>query len=128
MDEILGLPAGTVRADQKLDELENLDSTEIISRIVLAKAHSDVSVLPDPSVTSSKVADLARCATNCVARIADCDASKDHRVNERILHCDPISSCFLDMNSRSVILREAKNPRIWPLQMRRFFGRSAPSE
>jgi acyl carrier protein len=58
LDEILGLPAGTVRADQKLDELENWDSMALISFIVLAETHSNVSILPDQIVTCSTVADL----------------------------------------------------------------------
>lgn len=62
MDEILGLPAGTVRADQKLDELENWDSTALIGFIVLAEANTNVSISPDQIVTCTTVADLLRLA------------------------------------------------------------------
>jgi acyl carrier protein len=62
MDEILGLPAGTVRADQKLDELENWDSTALVSFIVLAESNTNVAILPDQIVTCSTVADLLRLA------------------------------------------------------------------
>jgi acyl carrier protein len=58
LDEILGLPPGTVRADQQLDELENWDSMALISFIVLAETHSKVSISPDQIVTCSTVADL----------------------------------------------------------------------
>jgi len=58
LDEILGLPAGTVRADRKLDELENWDSMALISFIVLAESHSNVSISPAQIVTCSTVADL----------------------------------------------------------------------
>lgn len=62
MDELLGLPAGTVRADQKLDELENWDSTALIGFMVLAEANTNASISPDQIVTCSTVADLLRLA------------------------------------------------------------------
>jgi len=62
MDEILGLPAGTVRGHEKLEELENWDSTALISFIVLAETNSSVSIPPDQIVTCSTVADLLRLA------------------------------------------------------------------
>jgi acyl carrier protein len=62
MDEILGLPAGTVQGHQKLEELENWDSTALISFIVLAESNSNVSVSPDQIVSCSTVADLVRLA------------------------------------------------------------------
>jgi acyl carrier protein len=58
MDEILGLPAGTIRGDEKLEDLENWDSTALISFVALAEAHSDANVSPDQIVTCSTVADL----------------------------------------------------------------------
>jgi acyl carrier protein len=62
MDEILGLPGGTVQAHQKLEELENWDSTALISFIVLAETNSSVSISPDQIVSCSTVADLLRLA------------------------------------------------------------------
>jgi acyl carrier protein len=62
MDEILGLPAGTVQGHQKLEELENWDSTALVSFIVLAETHSSVSISPDQIVSCSTVADLLRLA------------------------------------------------------------------
>jgi acyl carrier protein len=62
MDEILGLPAGTIRGDEKLEELENWDSTALISFVVLAEAHSGANVSPDQIVACATVADLLRLA------------------------------------------------------------------
>jgi len=62
MDEILGLPGGTVHAQQKLEDLENWDSTALISFIVLAETNSSVSISPDQIVNCSTVADLLQLA------------------------------------------------------------------
>jgi acyl carrier protein len=62
MDEILGLPGGTVHAHQKLEDLENWDSTALISFIVLAETQSSVSISPDQIVSCSTVADLLQLA------------------------------------------------------------------
>ena len=62
MDEILGLPAGTLRGHEKLEELERWDSTSLITFIALADANSGVSVSPDQIVNCSTVADLLRLA------------------------------------------------------------------
>jgi acyl carrier protein len=62
MDEILGLPPGTIRGDEKLEELENWDSTALISFVVLAEMQSGVNVTPDQIVTCSTVADLLHLA------------------------------------------------------------------
>ena len=62
MDEILGLPHGTVRAHQTLEELENWDSITLINFIVLAETNSSVSISPDQIVSCSTVADLLRLA------------------------------------------------------------------
>jgi acyl carrier protein len=62
MDEILGLPGGTVRAHQKLEDLENWDSTALISFIVLAETHSSVNISPDQIASCSTVADLLKLA------------------------------------------------------------------
>jgi hypothetical protein len=62
MDEILGLPAGTLRGNEKLEELENWDSTSLITFIALADANSGVSISPAQIVNCSTVADLLRLA------------------------------------------------------------------
>ncbi len=61
MDDILGLPGGTVRAHQKLEELENWDSTALISFIMLAESNN-VDIAPDQIVNCATVADLLRLA------------------------------------------------------------------
>ena len=62
MDEILGLPAGTLRGDEKLEELESWDSTALINLIVLAETNNNVHIAPDQVVTCFTVADLLRLA------------------------------------------------------------------
>lgn len=62
MDEILGLRAGTLRGDEKLEELENWDSTALISLIVLAETTNDAHISPDQVVGCSTVADLLQLA------------------------------------------------------------------
>jgi acyl carrier protein len=62
MDEILGLRAGTLRGDEKLEELENWDSTALISLIVLAENSNDAHISPDQVVGCTTVADLLRLA------------------------------------------------------------------
>ena len=62
MDEILGLRAGTLRGDEKLDELQNWDSTSLITLIVLAETANDAHISPEQVVGCSSVADLLRLA------------------------------------------------------------------
>ncbi len=62
MDEILGLRAGTLRGNEKLEELERWDSTALISLIVLAETHNSAQISPDQVVGCSTVADLLRLA------------------------------------------------------------------
>ena len=62
MDEILGLAAGTLRGDEKLEELETWDSTALINLIVLAETNNNVQITPDMVVSCSTVADLLRVA------------------------------------------------------------------
>lgn len=62
MDEILGLRAGTLRGDEKLDELQNWDSTTLIELIVLAEAANDAHISPAQVVGCSTVTDLLRLA------------------------------------------------------------------
>jgi len=62
MDEILNLPAGTLRGDEKLENLENWDSTSLITFIAMAETNGGVSLSSDEIVTCSTVADLLRLA------------------------------------------------------------------
>jgi acyl carrier protein len=62
MDEILDLRAGTLRGDEKLEELENWDSTALISLIVLAETTSSAHLSPEQIVGCSTVADLLQLA------------------------------------------------------------------
>jgi acyl carrier protein len=62
MDEILDLRIGTLRGDEKLEELENWDSTALISLIVLAETNNNAQITPDQVVGCSTVADLLRLA------------------------------------------------------------------
>jgi hypothetical protein len=61
MDEILDLPAGTLRGDEKLEELPNWDSTSLITFIALPE-NNGMSISPGQIVTCSTVADLLRLA------------------------------------------------------------------
>lgn len=62
MDEILGLPAGTLRGHEKLEDLATWDSTALVNLIVLAETNNNVSISPDQVVSCSTVADLLRLA------------------------------------------------------------------
>ena len=62
MDEILGLPVGTLRGHEKLEELETWDSTALINLIVLAETNNNVHISPDQVVNCYTVADLLRLA------------------------------------------------------------------
>jgi hypothetical protein len=62
MDAILGLRPGTIRGDEKLEELQNWDSTSLISMVVLAEQSNYAHVTPDQVVGCSTVADLLRLA------------------------------------------------------------------
>lgn len=62
LDEILGLKAGTLRGDEKLEDLKNWDSTALISLIVVAEANNNLQIAPDQVVGCSTVADLLRLA------------------------------------------------------------------
>ena len=61
MDEILDLPAGTLRGHERLEELQNWDSTSLITFIALAETNG-VAISPGQIVTCSTVADLLRLA------------------------------------------------------------------
>lgn len=62
MDEILGLPAGTLRGEEKLEELENWDSTSLITLIAMAESNNGVRISPGQIVNCSTVADLVSLA------------------------------------------------------------------
>ena len=62
MDEILGLRPGTLHGNEKLDELQNWDSTALIELIVLAETANDVEISPEQVVGCATVADLLRLA------------------------------------------------------------------
>jgi acyl carrier protein len=62
MDEILGLRAGTLRGNEKLEELKAWDSTALISLIVMAEENNSAQISPDQVVGCSTVADLLRLA------------------------------------------------------------------
>jgi acyl carrier protein len=62
MDEILGLRPGTLRGDEKLDELQNWDSAALVQLIVLAETTNNAQVSLDEVVGCSTVADLLRLA------------------------------------------------------------------
>ena len=62
MDELLGLRPGALRGDEKLEELENWDSTALIGLIALADSANNTEITPDQVVGCSTVADLLRLA------------------------------------------------------------------
>jgi hypothetical protein len=62
MGEILDIPAETLRAHERLDELTNWDSTSLITFFALAETNNGVSVSPGDIVTCSMVAHLLRLA------------------------------------------------------------------
>ena len=62
MDEILDLPAGTLRGNEKLEELTNWDSTSLIAFIAMAETNSGVGISPGQIVTCSTVAELLHLA------------------------------------------------------------------
>ena len=62
MDEILDLPAGTLRGHEKLEEGQNWASTSLITFIAMAESNNGVSISPGQVVTCATVADLLRLA------------------------------------------------------------------
>ncbi len=62
MDEILGLRAGTIQGNEKLEDLPNWDSTALVSLIVLVESQNDISISPEQIVGCSTVADLLNLA------------------------------------------------------------------
>jgi acyl carrier protein len=62
MDEILGLRAGTLRGNEKLEDLKNWDSTALIGMVVLAESANSVEITPDQVIGCTTVADILRLA------------------------------------------------------------------
>ena len=62
MDEMLDLPAGTLRGNEKLEELRNWDSTSLITFIAMAETNKGVNISPGQIITCSTVADLLQLA------------------------------------------------------------------
>lgn len=62
LDEVLGVPAGTVRGTEQLEDLENWDSTALISFIAMAEMNAGRAVSLNEVVNCSTVADLLRIA------------------------------------------------------------------
>lgn len=62
MDDILDLPAGTLRGDEKLEELVNWDSTTLITLISLAETNNGVTMSLQQIVSCSTISDLLRLA------------------------------------------------------------------
>ena len=62
MDEILDLPAGTLRGNEQLEELTNWDSTSLITFIAMAETNNGVNISPGQIVNCSTVADLLQLA------------------------------------------------------------------
>ena len=62
LDEILGLRPGTLRGEEKLEDLENWDSTTLIGLILLADSNNSTPITPEQVVGCSTVGDLLRLA------------------------------------------------------------------
>jgi len=62
MDEMLDLPAGSLQGHEKLEDLQNWDSTSLIMFIALAESNNGTAITPGQIVTCSTVADLLRLA------------------------------------------------------------------
>jgi len=75
MDGILDLPAGTLRGDEKLEELENWDSTSLITFVALAESNNGASISPAQIVNCSTIADLLQ-----LARVKDAAVESEPRL------------------------------------------------
>lgn len=62
MDEILALRPGTLRGDEKLEELQNWDSVALVQLIILAETTTNAGIAFEQVVGCSTVADLLRLA------------------------------------------------------------------
>lgn len=72
MDELLGLRPGTLKGHEKLEELENWDSTALVSLIAMAEINNGAHIAPDELVECSTVADLLR-----IAKVDGSDPAKN---------------------------------------------------
>lgn len=62
MDNILELPAGTLRGHEKLEELENWDSTALITLLVLVEGNNGLRISPAQVVNCFTVGDVLQLA------------------------------------------------------------------
>jgi acyl carrier protein len=62
MDDILGLPPGTLQGNEKLEDLPNWDSAALIGLIVMAESENNAHLSLDQVVGCATVADLLRLA------------------------------------------------------------------
>jgi acyl carrier protein len=60
MEEILGLKSGTLMGNEKLEDLENWDSTALVSLIAVAESRSNTEITLEQVVSCSTVGDLLR--------------------------------------------------------------------
>jgi len=58
IDELVQLPAGTLKGPEKLDKLEQWDSTAVIGFIALVDTHNGSKLSPRQIANCSTVADL----------------------------------------------------------------------
>ena len=63
MDELLGLRPGTLQGEEKLEGLQNWDSTALIGMIALAESANDTQISAEDVAGCSTVADLLRLAS-----------------------------------------------------------------
>jgi hypothetical protein len=62
IDNILELPAGTIRGHERLNDLEKWDSTALLMFMALADENNGASLTPPQIVGCSTIADLLRVA------------------------------------------------------------------
>jgi acyl carrier protein len=62
LDEILELPAGTVKGSEKLEDLEQWNSTAMIGFIALADTNNGTRISPRQIVNCTTVEDLLKLA------------------------------------------------------------------
>lgn len=58
LDEILEMPAGTLKGPEKLEELEQWNSVALIGFIALADTNNGTRISPRQSVNCATIADL----------------------------------------------------------------------
>ena len=58
LDELLELPAGTLKGDEKLEELENWNSLAMVSFMTLVDEHFKIKLSPRQFVNCATVSDL----------------------------------------------------------------------